>query len=146
MNEEKINVPHINKIIFSGRLTAEPESTTTQSGTSMATFTLAVDTPKRNSDNTGWDDPETLFIRITTFSNLAEKVTKRLKKGSPAIVEGRLRSYKYNLPNSEETRTGYSVNASRVHPLVRYFVPSNASDNQIDEVNNIQNNDDDIPF
>jgi len=146
MNEEKINVPHINKIILSGRLTAEPETSTTQTGTSMATFTLAVDTPKRNSSNTGWDDPETLFIKITTFSNLAEKVTTRLKKGSPAIVEGRLRSYKYSLPNSEEKRTAYNVTASRVHPLVRYVTSSNTSYDENKDINNIQDNDDDIPF
>jgi len=111
----KVNVPHINRVILSGRLTADPDTRTTQSGISMATFTIAVDTPKRNSDNTGWEDPETLFIRITSFSHLAEKVISRLEKGSPAIIEGRLQSYKYEKDGEE--KKGYNIIAAKVYPL-----------------------------
>jgi len=85
-----------NKIILIGRLTKDPESKYTPSGTLVSTFRLA--SGRIYTDKNGEKQEETLFINVITWggkSNLAENVGKYLKKGSLVLVEGRLRIRNY---------------------------------------------------
>ncbi|HQN49019.1 MAG TPA: single-stranded DNA-binding protein [Caldisericia bacterium] len=85
-----------NKIILIGRLTKDPESKYTPSGTLVSTFRLA--SGRIYTDKNGEKQEETLFINVITWggkSNLAENVSKYLKKGSLVLVEGRLRVRNY---------------------------------------------------
>ncbi|MBP7139708.1 MAG: single-stranded DNA-binding protein [Caldisericia bacterium] len=85
-----------NKIILIGRLTKDPESKYTPSGTLVSTFRLA--SGRVYTDKNGEKQEETLFINVITWggkSNLAENVSKYLKKGSLVLVEGRLRVRNY---------------------------------------------------
>lgn len=85
-----------NKIILIGRLTKDPESKYTPSGTLVSTFRLA--SGRVYTDKNGEKQEETLFINVITWggkSNLAENVSKYLKKGSLVLVEGRLRIRNY---------------------------------------------------
>ncbi|HOK18142.1 MAG TPA: single-stranded DNA-binding protein [Caldisericia bacterium] len=85
-----------NKIILIGRLTKDPESKYTPSGTLVSTFRLA--SGRVYTDKNGEKQEETLFINVITWggkSNLAENVGKYLKKGSLVLVEGRLRIRNY---------------------------------------------------
>ena len=72
----------LNHIIIMGRLTRDPELRHTQSGTAVASFSLAVD---RDGKDKGTD-----FINVTAWKNTAEFVCKYLTKGRMAVVEGRL--------------------------------------------------------
>ena len=47
---------NFNQAILAGRLTADPELKTTQSGISVTQFTIAVNRPKRKDDNTDTSD------------------------------------------------------------------------------------------
>lgn len=76
----------LNKIILMGRLTRDPELRRTQSGTAVASFSLAVDRDFKNGDG----DKETDFIDIVAWRNTAEFVSKYFTKGRMAVVEGRL--------------------------------------------------------
>lgn len=76
----------LNKIFLMGRLTRDPELRRTQSGTAVASFTLAVD---RDHGKKG-EDKETDFIDIVAWRNTAEFVSKCFSKGRMAVVEGRL--------------------------------------------------------
>jgi len=70
-----------NKIILIGRLTKDPESKYTPSGTLVSTFRLA--SGRVYTDKNGEKQEETLFINVITWggkSNLAENVSKYLKK------------------------------------------------------------------
>ena len=77
----------MNQVILMGRLTRDPELRHTQTGTPVASFTIAVDrgfTPKDGGEK------QTDFIDIVTWRQTAEFVTKYFVKGQLAAVTGRL--------------------------------------------------------
>ncbi len=85
-----------NKIILIGRLTKDPESRYTPTGTLVSTFRLA--SGRVYTDKNGEKQEETLFINVVAWggkTNLAENVNRFLKKGSLVLVEGRLRVRDY---------------------------------------------------
>ena len=77
----------LNRIILMGRLTRDPELRQTQSGVSVASFSLAVDRDFKNKE-TG--EKQTDFIDIVAWRNTAEFVSRYFNKGRMAVVEGRL--------------------------------------------------------
>lgn len=76
----------LNKIFIMGRLTRDPELRRTQSGTAVASFTLAVDRDFKTQDG----EKQTDFIDCVAWRNSAEFVSKYFSKGRMAVVEGRL--------------------------------------------------------
>lgn len=77
----------LNKIFIMGRLTADPELRRTQSGTAVASFTLAVDRDFKDK-NTG--EKQTDFINCVAWKHTGEFVSRYFTKGRMAVVEGRL--------------------------------------------------------
>ena len=77
----------LNRIILMGRLTRDPELRHTQTGTPVASFTLAVDRDFKGRDS---GDRATDFIDIVAWRTTAEFVSKYFTKGRMAVVEGRL--------------------------------------------------------
>ena len=77
----------LNRIILMGRLTRDPELRHTQTGTAVASFTLAVDRDfkDRNSGERATD-----FIDIVAWRQTGEFVSRYFTKGRMAVVEGRL--------------------------------------------------------
>ena len=78
----------LNKIVLMGRLTRDPELRRTQSGTAVASFTLAVDRDYKPQDG----ERETDFIDVVAWRSTAEFVSKYFTKGRMAVVDGRLQS------------------------------------------------------
>lgn len=76
----------LNTISLMGRLTRDPELRQTGTGKSVAGFALAVDRDFKNPDG----NKETDFIEIVAWGKTAEFVSKYLKKGTLAVVTGRL--------------------------------------------------------
>ena len=77
----------LNKIFIMGRLTRDPELRRTQTGTAVASFTLAVDRDFKEK-NTG--ERATDFIDVVAWRQTAEYVSRYFTKGRMAVVEGRL--------------------------------------------------------
>ena len=77
----------LNKVILMGRLTRDPELRHTQSGSAVASFTLAVDRDFAPKDS---GERSTDFIDIVAWRNNAEFVSKYFVKGQLAAVSGRL--------------------------------------------------------
>ena len=77
----------LNHIVLMGRLTRDPELRQTQSGVSVASFTLAVDRDFQSRDG---GEKQTDFIDIVAWRNTAEFVSKYFSKGRMAVVTGRL--------------------------------------------------------
>lgn len=77
----------LNHIVLMGRLTRDPELRRTQSGISVASFTLAVDRDFASRDG---GEKQTDFIDIVAWRNTAEFVSKYFAKGRMAVVSGRL--------------------------------------------------------
>lgn len=77
----------LNHITIMGRLTRDPELRYTQSQTSVASFTLAVDRDFANRDG---GERQTDFIDVVAWRGTGGFVSKYLTKGSMAVVSGRL--------------------------------------------------------
>ena len=77
----------LNRILLMGRLTRDPELRHTQTGTAVASFTLAVDRDFKDK-NTG--EKATDFIDVVAWRQTGEFVSKYFTKGRMAVVEGRL--------------------------------------------------------
>lgn len=77
-----------NRVILIGNVTRDIELRTIPSGTSVVDMGLAVnDRVKRNGQ---WCD-DTTFIDVTLFGRRAEVADEYLAKGSPVMIEGRLK-------------------------------------------------------
>ena len=80
----------MNKIILMGRLTKDPEITSTASGTTIARFSIAVD---RRFKREG--DPEADFFSCNAFGKTAEFIERYLKKGTKVTLDGRMENNNY---------------------------------------------------
>lgn len=81
----------LNKVILMGRLTADPELKHTQSGTAVASFTVAVERNVKNADGSRSTD----FIRCVAWQQRAEFVKKYFAKGRMICVVGSLQTRSY---------------------------------------------------
>ena len=77
-----------NKAILMGRLTRDPETSTSTSGVVVTRFTLAVD---RRFQKQG-EERQADFINIVTFNKTAEFVKKYFIKGQLALVSGSIQT------------------------------------------------------
>ena len=77
----------LNRIVLMGRLTRDPELRHTQTGTPVASFSLAVE---RDFRDKATGDRATDFIDIVAWRQTAEFVSRYFGKGRMAVVEGRL--------------------------------------------------------
>ena len=77
----------LNHVVLQGRLTRDPELRHTQSGTAVASFSLAVDRDFKSRES---GDKSTDFIDVVVWRQTAEFVCKYFTKGRMAVVEGRL--------------------------------------------------------
>lgn len=82
----------LNHIVIMGRLTRDPELKTTNSGTPVVSFSLAVDRDfaGKESGERGVD-----FIDIVAWRQTAEFVSRFFTKGRMAVVSGRLQIRNY---------------------------------------------------
>lgn len=77
-----------NRVILVGNLTRDPELRYIPSGTAVSDITVAVnDRVKRNDQ---WVE-EVTFVDVTLWSRTAEIANEYLSKGSPVLIEGRLK-------------------------------------------------------
>ena len=82
----------MNKVILTGRLTADPELRQTQNGIASCRFTVAVDR-KFADKSTGTRQAD--FISCTAWRQTAEFIAKYFVKGQMIAVEGTLRTGSY---------------------------------------------------
>lgn len=94
----------LNRVILIGRLTQDPELRYTNSGTAVASFSLAVERSRPNQAG----ERETDFINIVVWQKQAELCAQYLHKGRLAAVDGRLQIRSY------ENREGQKVRVAEV--------------------------------
>jgi single-strand DNA-binding protein len=78
-----------NRVILVGNLTRDPELRYIPSGTAVTDIGLAVNDRRKNA-NGEWVE-ETTFVDVTLWGRTAEVASEYLSKGSPILIEGRLR-------------------------------------------------------
>ena len=77
-----------NRVILVGNLTRDPELRYIPSGTAVSEIGLAVNDRVKRGDQ--WVD-ETTFVDVTMWGRTAEVANEYLSKGSPVLIEGRLK-------------------------------------------------------
>ena len=134
-----------NIAILTGRMTADPELKTTQSGTSVCSFTIAVNRNRKSNEEQQAD-----FINIVAWRQTAEFISKYFQKGSLIGIEGSIQTRKYQDKNGNN-RTAFEVIANNAQ-----FVeskkdkptetePASFSDTSDDDFAEIDTGDD-LPF
>ena len=96
-----------NKVILAGNLTRDPELRYTPSGTAIAKFGLAIN--RKWKDQNGELRDETTFVDVDAFGKQAELIGQYMKKGSPLLVEGRLRLDQWEDKQTQQKRSRLGV-------------------------------------
>lgn len=87
----------LNSAIIMGRLTADVELRTTQSGISVASFTVAVDRNFKNGE-----ERQTDFINCVAWRSTADFVSTYFKKGQMIAVQGSIQTRNYEDKNGNK--------------------------------------------
>jgi single-strand DNA-binding protein len=97
-----------NKVILIGNLTRDPELRYTPKGVAIAKLGLAVNRSWRDT-TTGELKEEVTFVDIDAFGKQAETLGQYMKKGSPLMVEGRLRLDTWDDKQTNQKRSRLGV-------------------------------------
>ena len=102
----------MNKVFLIGNLTRDPELSETNSGVSVCRFGLAVNRRRAAGDG----EPQVDFFNVTAWRNLAETVSRFVKKGNKVAVTGSIQIRNYE-DNSGQKRTFVDIVADDVEFL-----------------------------
>ena len=81
---------YLNKALIFGNLTRDPELKSLPSGTSVANFGIATNRVWKDKEGKSQESAE--FHNIVVFGRQAETVSQYLRKGSSALIEGRIQT------------------------------------------------------
>ena len=84
----------VNKVILIGNMGNDPDVRSTQSGSMIATLSVATTTSRKDRDG-NWQD-KTEWHRVKVFGKTAETAQRFLTKGSQVYIEGRLEYGSYD--------------------------------------------------
>ena len=88
LNQSRESVLIMNNVQLIGRMTKDVDMKYTPNGVAVANFTLAVNRPFLNKENTREAD----FIRVQVWRKPAENTAQYCKKGSQVAVTGRIQT------------------------------------------------------
>lgn len=128
----------MNKVIEIGRLTRDPDISSSASGTTFARFSIAVD---RRFKREG--EPDADFFNCSAFGKTAEFIERFIKKGTKVALMGRLEDNDYT------NKDGQKVHDIRIMVEEIEFAESKKESNNSDsrdvtEFNHIDPNE--LPF
>lgn len=136
---------NLNKVFLMGHVTRDLEIRYTPSGIAVATMGLAVN-EKRTKD--GETIEEVTFVDCTLWGKTAENCAEYLSKGSPVMVEGKLKYSTWEDKQSGAKRSKIDVTAISVQFLGGKGAGGKSQQEQPpaddDGIGNLP--DDDVPF
>ena len=91
-----------NRAIIAGNLARDPDVRHTVNKITYARFTVAVNSRYRDSNGEYQETAD--YISVVAWRNLAEIAEKYLKKGSPVLIEGRIRTGSYDAKDGSGKR------------------------------------------
>ena len=100
----------LNRVILMGRLTADPDYRTTQSGTAFARFRLAVDRDYQNPQG----ERQTDFLDVIAWRSTADFVSKYFHKGQLVAVQGSIQVSSYTDREGNKRRS-WDIVADQVY-------------------------------
>ena len=104
-----------NRVILLGNVTRDPELRYIASGTAVTDLGLAVNEKWKNA-NGEWVD-EVTFVDVTLWARNAEVASEYLSKGSPVLIEGRLRMDSWEDKQTGQKRSKLKVVGDRIQLL-----------------------------
>ena len=128
----------INSVILIGNLGKDPELKTTEGGLKVVQFSVA--TNESYKDKSGEWQNHTEWHNIVAWSQLAERIAEKLKKGDRVYLEGKLRTDKYE--KDGQTHYTTKIVASGVRSLERSEKPKEVDTG----MNGYGDKEDDLPF
>ena len=96
-----------NKVILVGNLTRDPELRYTPKGLAIGKIGLAVNRSWRTE--TGEQKEEVTFVDVEAFGKQAETIGQYMRKGSPILIEGRLRLDQWDDKQTGQKRSKLGV-------------------------------------
>ena len=149
----------VNKVILLGNLGRDPEIRSMQSGSKMASFSVA--TSKKWKDKSTQEQKEkTSWHNIVIFGDgLVDIVEKYVKKGTKLYLEGELQTRKWTDQDGKDRYTtevvlqGYNCNLTLLDSRNSSGISDNSSEpvSKVESSSNFEasdssDSDDDIPF
>lgn len=117
---------YLNKAILIGNLTRDPELKSLPSGIQVTSFSLA--TNRVWKDKNGAKQESADFHNIVVFGKQAETVAQYLKKGSSALVEGRMQTRSWDGADGKKNyRTEVVADRVQFGPRRDGSAPANVS-------------------
>ena len=95
------------KAIITGNLTRDPELRTTANGTSVCSFSVAVN--RVFKDSSGTQQETVSFIDCSAWGRLGEMIAQYAKKGSGVLVSGRLDQRSWEDKTSGQKRSRVEI-------------------------------------
>ncbi len=93
---------NINSVVIGGNLTRDPQLKYLPNGTAC----LEIGSANNRKYKSGEDlKEETSFFGLTAFGRTAENISKYFKKGSPILVEGRLKTDQWEKEGKKFSKT-----------------------------------------
>ena len=102
-HNQETTVASVNKVILIGNLGSDPDMRQASTGTAIANLSIATTRRYRNAE--GQPVSETEWHRVVLFGRTAEIARDYLHKGSPAYIEGRLRTRKWTDQQGQDRYT-----------------------------------------
>lgn len=94
---------YLNKAIIFGNLTRDPELKSLPSGIQVASFSIA--TNRVYKDKNGVRQEQADYHNVVVFGKQAETAAQYLKKGSSAMIEGRMQTRSWESNGEKKYRT-----------------------------------------
>lgn len=107
-------MPDLNAVLIAGNLTRDPEIRILSSGKSVGELGLAINNKFTNSN--GEVKEEVVFVDVEVWDRQAETCQQYLLKGSPVLIEGRLKLDQWETKEGEK-KSRLRVRATRVQFL-----------------------------
>ncbi len=132
---------NFNRCILTGNLTRDVELKHTPQGTAVTEIGLAIN--ERRKTQGGDHVDETTFVDITLWGRTAEVAAEYLRKGSPALIEGRLKLDTWETDGQK--RSKLRVVGERMQLLGS--PPSKRDEDEVSKAAMVGSNaDDDVPY
>jgi single-strand DNA-binding protein len=100
-------VANFNKVILAGNLTRDPELRYTPKGLAIAKIGLAIN--RKWTNEAGETKEEATFVDVDAFGKQAETLGQYMRKGSPILIEGRLRLDQWDDKQTGQKRSKLGV-------------------------------------
>jgi|SRR5690554_4182038 len=145
---QEIKFPRLNSVMISGHLTRDVELRYTPKGTPVARIGIAFNRVYQNAEG-NWIE-ESSFMDVSVWGKQAELSAERLRKGSPVIFEGYLKTSMYTDKENQQ-RKFVEIVANRVHYLEKTgsyedSPPADSPSGYNTSSSNQNVTDDDVPF